>query len=155
MTLNCFVAYEDFTEAFFPSLWNSQLELWVIALSFLLVRISLGSSVHTTVLKSYYYSYYRCITRTLLPLQFLQYGSNNKTSVNIPYSVLAFDGNLFALKVVHITQENFLPVASVADESEVRERPFRRSHLLLHFRQQITYRDQKNKQAVRDAWRCN
>lgn len=52
---------------------------------------------------------------------------------------LTLDGDLFALEVVHVAQQDFLPVAAVADEPQVRKRPFRRSHLLLHLGQQITY----------------
>lgn len=57
-------------------------------------------------------------------------------------AVVTFDGDLFALEVVHVSQQDFLPVAAVTDEPQVRERSFRRSHLLFHFGQQITYSKQ-------------
>lgn len=60
-------------------------------------------------------------------------------------ALLTFDGDLFALEIVHVAQQYFLPVAAVANETQVGERPFRRSHLFLYFGQKITY--SKHKQA--------
>lgn len=55
-------------------------------------------------------------------------------------SSVTFDGDLLALEVVHVTQQHLFPVATVADEAQVREGPLWGAHLLLHLGQQVAYR---------------
>ena len=49
-----------------------------------------------------------------------------------------FDAYLAPLVAMKVRQQHVLPVATIADQTEVREGTFRRAGLLLHFAEQIT-----------------
>lgn len=54
-----------------------------------------------------------------------------------------FYRDLFSLEIMQVTKENFLPVAPVADETQIRQRSLWRANFFFYFRKQIACKEKE------------
>ena len=64
------------------------------------------------------------------------------------------DGDLLSLEVAHVSEQDLLPVTTVADEAQVGQRPLWGPHLLLHLGQQVACGTEHHRHVTRlpTAW---